>query len=244
VRAQRRPVPDGQHHAAALSRLERRHPRRGQGKRMHSDLPKVLHPLAGKAPAGHVLDTARESARREICVVTVTAASRCVPLSMRRTWPGPCRNPSSAPAMRCCRPAASCRCRIAGADFYAGAVWRRAADPRLDPAAPDRSGRQRQAGAAHRIPRQSRGYGRIVRVNGKVTRIVEEKDADDAERAIREINTGILVAPTAALARWLPTLGNRNAQGEYYLTDIVAMAVARACRWRPRIPMPPGKPRA
>jgi len=70
------------------------------------------------------------------------------------------------------------------------------------------------------------GYGRIVRVDGLVTRIVEEKDADDAERSIREINTGILVAPTAALARWLPTLGNRNAQGEYYLTDIVALAVA------------------
>jgi bifunctional UDP-N-acetylglucosamine pyrophosphorylase/glucosamine-1-phosphate N-acetyltransferase len=70
------------------------------------------------------------------------------------------------------------------------------------------------------------GYGRIVRVDGKVVRIVEEKDADDAERAIREINTGILVAPTAALARWLPGLGNRNAQGEYYLTDIVALAVA------------------
>jgi bifunctional UDP-N-acetylglucosamine pyrophosphorylase/glucosamine-1-phosphate N-acetyltransferase len=69
------------------------------------------------------------------------------------------------------------------------------------------------------------GYGRIVRVDGLVTRIVEEKDADDAEKAIREINTGILVAPTAALARWLPSLGNRNAQGEYYLTDIVALAV-------------------
>jgi bifunctional UDP-N-acetylglucosamine pyrophosphorylase/glucosamine-1-phosphate N-acetyltransferase len=71
-----------------------------------------------------------------------------------------------------------------------------------------------------------RGYGRIVRVNGEVKRIVEEKDADDAERSITEINTGILVAPTVALARWLPGLGNRNAQGEYYLTDIVAMAVS------------------
>jgi bifunctional UDP-N-acetylglucosamine pyrophosphorylase/glucosamine-1-phosphate N-acetyltransferase len=71
-----------------------------------------------------------------------------------------------------------------------------------------------------------RGYGRIVRVDGQVTRIVEEKDADDAERAIREVNTGVLVAPGAALARWLPQLGNRNAQGEYYLTDIVALAVA------------------
>ena len=70
------------------------------------------------------------------------------------------------------------------------------------------------------------GYGRIVRQSGKVQRIVEQKDADDAERAITEINTGILIAPTEALARWLPTLGNRNAQGEYYLTDIVALAVA------------------
>jgi hypothetical protein len=57
------------------------------------------------------------------------------------------------------------------------------------------------------------GYGRIVRVEGKVTRIVEEKDADDAERAIREINTGILVAPTAALARWLPDAGQPQRAG-------------------------------
>jgi bifunctional UDP-N-acetylglucosamine pyrophosphorylase/glucosamine-1-phosphate N-acetyltransferase len=69
------------------------------------------------------------------------------------------------------------------------------------------------------------GYGRIVRIDGAIKRIVEEKDADDAEREIDEINTGILVAPTAALLRWLPSLGNRNAQGEYYLTDIVALAV-------------------
>jgi bifunctional UDP-N-acetylglucosamine pyrophosphorylase/glucosamine-1-phosphate N-acetyltransferase len=77
-----------------------------------------------------------------------------------------------------------------------------------------------------------------------VTRIVEEKDADDAERAIREINTGILVAPTAALARWLPTLGNRNAQGEYYLTDIVALAVAEGMPVARPIRMPTGRPRA
>ena len=76
------------------------------------------------------------------------------------------------------------------------------------------------------------GYGRIVRADGEVTRIVEQKDADDAERAIREINTGILVAPAAALLRWLPELGNRNAQGEYYLTDIVAMAVGEGMRVR------------
>ena len=67
--------------------------------------------------------------------------------------------------------------------------------------------------------------GRIVREDERIVRIVEEKDASDAERAIREINSGIMVSPTRQLKRWLATLSNNNAQGEYYLTDIVAQAV-------------------
>jgi bifunctional UDP-N-acetylglucosamine pyrophosphorylase/glucosamine-1-phosphate N-acetyltransferase len=70
------------------------------------------------------------------------------------------------------------------------------------------------------------GYGRIVRSRGKIKRIVEEKDASRAERALREINTGIMVLPTARLKAWLAGLKNRNAQQEYYLTDVVAAAVA------------------
>jgi bifunctional UDP-N-acetylglucosamine pyrophosphorylase/glucosamine-1-phosphate N-acetyltransferase len=70
------------------------------------------------------------------------------------------------------------------------------------------------------------GYGRIVREDGKIVRIVEQKDASPAELAIREVNTGIMVAPTRKLKEWLATLSNKNAQGEYYLTDIVARAVA------------------
>jgi bifunctional UDP-N-acetylglucosamine pyrophosphorylase/glucosamine-1-phosphate N-acetyltransferase len=70
------------------------------------------------------------------------------------------------------------------------------------------------------------GYGRIVRENGNIVRIVEQKDANPAERSIREINTGIMVAPTVRLKQWLTTLSNDNSQGEYYLTDIVARAVA------------------
>lgn len=71
------------------------------------------------------------------------------------------------------------------------------------------------------------GYGRIVRdAAGGLVRIVEHKDASEAERRITEVNTGILAAPTAALARWLPQLQNNNAQGEFYLTDIVALARA------------------
>lgn len=75
---------------------------------------------------------------------------------------------------------------------------------------------------------EPRGYGRIVRdATGKVDRIVEEKDATDEQRKIKEINTGILAAPTDLLREWLTKLRNENAQGEYYLTDIVAMAVAQ-----------------
>mgnify|MGYP003334734933 FL=1 len=69
------------------------------------------------------------------------------------------------------------------------------------------------------------GYGRIVREADRIVRIVEQKDATPAERAIREVNTGILVAPTRALKSWLGQLSNHNAQQEYYLTDIIAMAV-------------------
>jgi bifunctional UDP-N-acetylglucosamine pyrophosphorylase/glucosamine-1-phosphate N-acetyltransferase len=72
-----------------------------------------------------------------------------------------------------------------------------------------------------------KGYGRIVRdERGSVARIVEDKDATDAERAIREINTGIMAMPRARLESWLARLGNANAQGEYYLTDVIAAAVA------------------
>ncbi|TDG16939.1 bifunctional N-acetylglucosamine-1-phosphate uridyltransferase/glucosamine-1-phosphate acetyltransferase, partial [Paraburkholderia silviterrae] len=71
------------------------------------------------------------------------------------------------------------------------------------------------------------GYGRIVRgATGQVLRIVEQKDASEDERLIDEINTGIVVTPTAPLAGWLAALGKDNAQGEYYLTDVVEAAIA------------------
>lgn len=73
-----------------------------------------------------------------------------------------------------------------------------------------------------------KGYGRIVRQKGAVCAIVEEKDATDEQRAINEVNTGIMVLPTRYLERWLNELGNENAQGEYYLTDVIARAVSEA----------------
>jgi bifunctional UDP-N-acetylglucosamine pyrophosphorylase / glucosamine-1-phosphate N-acetyltransferase len=78
---------------------------------------------------------------------------------------------------------------------------------------------------------QPAGYGRIVRDwHGNVLRIVEERDADEDERKLTEVNTGILIAPTARLKRWLNALSNDNEQREYYLTDVIAQAVAEHCR--------------
>jgi bifunctional UDP-N-acetylglucosamine pyrophosphorylase / glucosamine-1-phosphate N-acetyltransferase len=78
---------------------------------------------------------------------------------------------------------------------------------------------------------QPAGYGRIVRDwHGNVLRIVEERDADEDERKLTEVNTGILMAPTARLKRWLKALSNDNEQREYYLTDVIAQAVAERCR--------------
>jgi bifunctional UDP-N-acetylglucosamine pyrophosphorylase/glucosamine-1-phosphate N-acetyltransferase len=80
------------------------------------------------------------------------------------------------------------------------------------------------------------GYGRIVRdQHGKVLRIVEQKDATDDERAIREGNTGVMAVPVARLRAWLARLKNSNAQGEYYLTDIIEMAVAEGVEVKPLI---------
>ena len=202
----------------------------GQGKRMHSDLPKVLHPLAGKALLGHVIDTARELGAGKICVVyghggeRVRAALDAPDLDWARQEPQLGTGHAvlqAMPATAASAPTGSSTVSSTLVLYGDVPLTRTGTLKRLIAAA----GSDKLALLTAHVD-NPQGYGRIVRSEGLVTRIVEEKDADDAEKSIREINTGILVAPTAALARWLPTLGNRNAQGEYYLTDIVALAVA------------------
>ncbi|MDP1732994.1 MAG: bifunctional UDP-N-acetylglucosamine diphosphorylase/glucosamine-1-phosphate N-acetyltransferase GlmU [Sulfuritalea sp.] len=193
----------------------------GQGKRMHSDLPKVLHPLAGKPLLAHVLDTARAIGATKICVVyghggeRVRAALDAPDLAWALQEPQLGTGHAVLQALPAIGPSAPTLIMYGDVPLIRASTLQRLIAAGKDSLA---------LLTAH--PENPQGYGRIVRVDGAVKRIVEEKDADDAERAIREINTGILVAPTAALARWLPMLGNRNAQGEYYLTDIVALAVA------------------
>ena len=194
----------------------------GQGKRMHSDLPKVLHPLAGKPLLGHVLDTAREIGATKICVVyghggeRVRTALDAPDLTWALQEPQLGTGHAVLQAMPAAVPSAPTLILYGDVPLIRTSTLRRLIEA---------AGRGSLALLTAHLE-NPKGYGRIVRVDGAVKRIVEEKDADDAEKAIREINTGILVAPTAALARWLPMLGNRNAQGEYYLTDIVALAVA------------------
>lgn len=200
----------------------------GQGKRMRSDLPKVLHPIAGKPMLDHVIDTARQLGPVSICVVyghggeQVRDAISAADLRWAKQEPQLGTGHAVLQALP--------ELQKVGAGKTASLVLY--GDVPLICASTlqrliDAAGEGKLALLTAHLD-DPHGYGRIVRIDNKVARIVEEKDADDGERAIREINTGILVAPTEALARWLPQLGNRNAQGEYYLTDIIALAVAES----------------
>ncbi|MDK9723428.1 MAG: bifunctional UDP-N-acetylglucosamine diphosphorylase/glucosamine-1-phosphate N-acetyltransferase GlmU [Sterolibacteriaceae bacterium MAG5] len=193
----------------------------GQGKRMRSDLPKVLHTIAGMPMLAHVIDTARQLSPARIVVVyghggeTVREAMAAADVAWAKQEPQLGTGHAVLQALPHLDPSRPTLVLYGDVPLTRVDTLRK-----LLAAAGDDS-----LGLLTVLLENPHGYGRIVRVAGAIQRIVEEKDADDAERAIREINTGILVAPTAALARWLPTLGNRNAQGEYYLTDIVALAV-------------------
>jgi bifunctional UDP-N-acetylglucosamine pyrophosphorylase/glucosamine-1-phosphate N-acetyltransferase len=194
----------------------------GKGKRMRSDLPKVLHPIAGKAMLAHVIDTARSLGAARICVVyghggeTVREALAADDLRWAKQDPQLGTGHAVLQALPELDPALPTLVLYGDVPLIQADTLRKLIDI---------AGRE-ALGLLTVEMANPHGYGRIVRLHGQIVRIVEEKDADDAERAIKEVNTGILVAPTAALQRWLPTLGNSNAQGEYYLTDTIALAVA------------------
>ncbi|WP_330205733.1 bifunctional UDP-N-acetylglucosamine diphosphorylase/glucosamine-1-phosphate N-acetyltransferase GlmU [Pseudomonas sp. AM14(2022)] len=193
----------------------------GQGTRMRSALPKVLHPVAGNSMLGHVIHSARQLAPQHIHVVIGHGAD-------------------------------AVRERLAADDLNfvlqdkqlgtghatAQAVPFITADTVLilygDVPLIEVETLQRLL--KHVVPGQMglltvelddpTGYGRIVRdADGKVAAIVEHKDASEAQRAITEGNTGILAVPANRLADWMSRLSNNNAQGEYYLTDVIEMAV-------------------
>ncbi len=193
----------------------------GQGKRMRSDLPKVLHRLGGQPLLTHVLETARELGARKVCVVyghggeAVRERYADVDVVWVKQEPQLGTGHAVLQALPHLDPAVPTLVLYGDVPLISSATLSRLCET---------------AGAGLGVltveMANPSGYGRIVRDDGKVQRIVEEKDASEDERTITEINTGFVVAPTEALARWLPGLGNNNAQGEYYLTDIVRLAIA------------------
>ena len=208
----------------------------GKGTRMKSQLPKVLHPLAGRALLRHVVDTAGRLKARRVVVVTGHGAME-VEANLRDSTRGNDTNDGidqnfelkfvrqepqlgTGHALQQAVPAL--------ADD--GIVVVLSGDVPLTQ--PDTLRHLVAACAGTKLAlltlefANPGGYGRIVRQGGKVQRIVEQKDASEAERQIREIYSGIMAVPAAQLKAWLARLDNKNAQGEFYLTDIVKFAVA------------------
>ena len=194
----------------------------GMGKRMQSALPKVLHPLAGKALLSHVIDTARTLSPTSICVIYGHGGDM-VPQMLQTDNLGFARQePQLGTGHAVMQALPQLHDDVPTLILYGDVPLTRAESLRrlLDQAGGDK------LSILTVNMEDPAGYGRIVRDNGRIVRIVEQKDATEQERAITEVNTGIMVAPTARLRAWLSTLSNDNAQGEYYLTDIVARAVA------------------
>jgi bifunctional UDP-N-acetylglucosamine pyrophosphorylase/glucosamine-1-phosphate N-acetyltransferase len=192
----------------------------GEGKRMRSALPKVLHLLGGKPLLAHVLETARRLDPHSTCVVygEEEVQRRFAEDSLVWARQNPPRGTGDA-----------LRCALAALPGEEITLVLYGADPLARAATLQQVIEQAKRGALSLLTAElddPSGYGRIVRNGaGEVTGIVEHRDATPAERAIREINTGVMAAPTERLRGWLKRIDASNASGEYYLTDVAALAV-------------------
>ena len=192
----------------------------GKGTRMHSNKPKVLHALAGKPILQHVLDTARKLKPSKIIVIYGFGGD-AVPQALPAddiTWVKQAEQLGTGHAMQQALPYLEADAKTL---ILLGDV------PLLEVESCEKLLVEQASLALLTVIKDNpAGYGRIVREQASVKAIVEHKDATEAQRAIREVNTGIMAATNTWLAQWLARLDNHNAQQEYYLTDIVALAVA------------------
>ena len=204
----------------------------GQGKRMYSSLPKVLHKVAGRPMLAHVLETARALSPGRIIVVHGHGGDevRSAFAAMNVTWVEQTEQLGTGHALMQALPSVKPRDDVLV--LYGDVPLIRAETLQALIEA-------RDSGLAILTaePADPGGYGRIVRdAQGRVVRIVEEKDASPEQLALREVNVGFLIAQAARLAGWLASVKNSNAQREYYLTDVVQCAVAEGIKVATRQP--------
>lgn len=194
----------------------------GQGTRMKSDLPKVLHRVAGKPLLEHVIDTAAQLSPTALHVVVGHGGDKVKEALSHHTinWIAQQEQLGTGHAVLQAMPAVA-------ADSVVLVLYGDVPLTQL-------STLQQLVEAAEHGPalltaslQDSTGYGRIVRnANNELLGVVEEKDASDEQRAIKEINTGLLAAPASDLNLYLPQVGNANKQQEYYLPDVLSLAVS------------------
>lgn len=195
----------------------------GMGKRMRSRLPKVLQPLANKPMLEHVIEKARLLGSNNRLIVVIGHGAEAVKAYFEKdediTFALQAEQLGTGHALLQALPYCD---QNEPTLVLLGDV------PLIRPETLNDLIQAAGSGVGLLTVRldNPKGYGRIVRQKGAVCAIVEEKDATDEQRAINEVNTGIMVLPTRYLERWLNELGNENAQGEYYLTDVIARAVS------------------
>lgn len=194
----------------------------GKGTRMRSTLPKVLQPLAGRPLLKHVIETAKKLNAKNI----ITIFGHGGPLVQQAfseenvQWVEQAEQLGTGHAVKMTLPVLPQDGVSLILSGDVPCVTQDTLQRLLD------ASTQTGIGIVTLTVDDATGYGRIVRKNGQIQAIVEHKDANDEQRQIKEFNTGIYCVNNAKLHQWLPQLSNENAQGEYYLTDIIAMAIA------------------
>ena len=198
----------------------------GKGTRMYSDLPKVLHPIAGKPMVKHVIDTAKQLGAHNIHLVYGHGAD----LMQQRlanepvNWVLQTEQLGTGHAMQQAAPFFADDENILM--LYGDApLITKATLEKLIAAKPDKG-----IALLTVVLDNPTGYGRILRENGNVVGIVEQKDANAEQLKIQEVNTGVMVSDGASFKKWLTQLDNNNAQGEYYMTDVIALANRDGCQ--------------
>jgi len=194
----------------------------GQGKRMNSALPKVLQPLAGRPLLQHVIDCSRDIGAHDICVVYGHGGDevrQCFADEEVR-WALQAEQLGTGHAVQQAMAETPENNRVLVLYGDVPLLRSETLITLFEGCGED------DVGVLTVEMEEPFGYGRIVRENGQVRKSVEERDANEVEKAITEINTGVICAPARRMKSWLARLNNDNSQGEYYLTDVLGMAVS------------------